>query len=173
MPTTNDVLLDAFGRVDEGVRALLGKVTIEELHIRPDGIGNPIGWLIWHLLRVQDGHLTEIAERDEVWTAGGWFERFALPFPADASGYGFTSAQVDQTRFDSAELLSGYQAAVHDVTVELITRISASRLDDVIDERWDPPVTVAVRIVSVVDDCLEHLGQANYVAGLLRAGSQH
>ena len=173
MPTTNDVLLDAFGRVDEGVRALLGKVTIEELHIRPDGIGNPIGWLIWHLLRVQDGHLTEIAERDEVWTAGGWFERFALPFPAEANGYGFTSGQVDQTRFDSTDLLSGYQVAVHGMTVELLAGISASRLDDVIDTRWDPPVTVAVRIVSVINDSLQHLGQANYVAGLCRARADH
>jgi hypothetical protein len=167
MPTTNDVLLDAFGRVDEGVRALLETVTTEEMHIRPGGVGNPIGWLVWHLLRVQDGHLAEIAERNQVWTGGGWFERFDLPFPAEAHGYGFTSGQVDQVRFDGTDLLSGYQAAVHEMTVGMISRISSSRLDDIIDTRWDPPVTVAVRIVSVIDDCLQHLGQANYVAGLL------
>ena len=82
MVTTNDVLLDAFARVDEGVRGLLASVPADELNARPDGVGNPIGWLVWHLLRVQDDHLAEIAEREQVWTADGWYERFGLPFPA-------------------------------------------------------------------------------------------
>ena len=167
MATTNDILLDAFGRVDEGVRALLDSVPTDELNVRPDGTGNPIGWLVWHLLRVQDDHLAEVAERQQVWLAGGWFERFGLPFPPAAHGYGFTSEQVDDTRFDGTELLAGYQAEVHEMTVTLLCDITAGRLDDIIDDRWDPPVTVAVRMVSVVEDCLQHLGQANYVAGLL------
>jgi len=168
MATTNEVLLDAFGRVDEGVRALLDSVRADELNVRPDGVGNPIGWLVWHLLRVQDDHLAEIAGREQVWTSGGWHERVGLPFPAEAHGYGFTSEQVDQTRVDGG-LLAGYQSEVHRMTVDLLGGIADGRLDDIIDDRWDPPVTVAVRIVSVVEDCLQHLGQANYVAGLLEA----
>lgn len=169
MATTNDLLLDAFGRVDEGVRELLSTVPADELAERPDGVGNSIGWLVWHLLRVQDDHLAEIAGCEQVWTAGGWYDRAGLPFPAAAHGYGFTSEQVDQTRFDGTELLAGYQTGVHQMTVTLLSDISAARLDDVIDTRWDPPVTVAVRIVSVAEDCMQHLGQANYVAGLLAA----
>jgi hypothetical protein len=169
MATTNDVLLDAFGRVDEGVRGLLGSTPPAELNVRPDGVGNPIGWLVWHLLRVQDDHLAEVAEREQVWTADGWYERFALPFPAAAHGYGFTSEQVEQTAFGDADLLAGYQAAVHEMTTTLLGSITEARLDDIIDTRWDPPVTVAVRIVSVAEDCMQHLGQANYVLGLLEA----
>jgi len=169
MATTNDVLLDAFGRVDEGVRGLLSSVPADELNVRPDGHGNPIGWLVWHLLRVQDDHLAEVAERQQVWMADGWFERFGLPFPPKAHGYGFSSEDVDRTTFDGADLLAGYQADVHHMTIELVRSITATRLDDVIDTNWDPPVTVAVRVVSVVEDCLQHLGQANYVAGLLAA----
>ncbi|MFT3853454.1 MAG: DUF664 domain-containing protein [Ilumatobacteraceae bacterium] len=167
MATTNEVLLDAFGRIDEGVRGLLSSVPADHLNVRPGGVGNPIGWLVWHLLRVQDDHLSEIAEREQVWIAGGWYERLALPFPPAAHGYGFTSEQVDQTRFDGTDLLAGYQAGVQAMTVELLGGITSSRLDEIIDRRWDPPVTVAVRIVSVAEDCFQHLGQANYVAGLL------
>jgi hypothetical protein len=169
MATTNEILLDAFARVDEGVRTLLSSVPPRDLNVRPDGRGNPIGWLVWHLLRVQDDHLAEIGERQQVWMANGWYERFGLPFPPKAHGYGFSSAEVDQTRFDGTDLLAGYQAEVHAMTVELLGGITAERLDDVIDTRWDPPVTVAVRVVSVAEDCLQHLGQANYVAGLLAA----
>ncbi len=170
MATTNDLLLDAFGRVDEGVRGLLGDVSADDLDVRPDGVGNSIAWLVWHLLRVQDDHLAEVAGREQAWTAGGWYERAGLPFPADAHGYGFSSEQVDQTTFDGTDLLAGYQADVHALTTELLGSISAERLDEIIDERWDPPVTVAVRIISVAEDCFQHLGQANYVAGLLQHG---
>jgi hypothetical protein len=142
--TPNDLLLDAFGRLDVGVRGLLESVAGEELNIRPNGSGNPIGWLLWHLLRVQDDHLADIAERDQVWIAGGWFERFLLPFPPEAHGYGFTSEQVDATRLDGVDLLSGYHAEVHEMTVDLVERITSTRLDDIIDRRWDPPVTVGL-----------------------------
>jgi hypothetical protein len=169
MATTNDVLLDVFGRVDEGVRGLLDSVPADELNVRPDGVGNPIGWLVWHLLRVQDDHLAEVAGREQAWTSGGWYDRFGLPFAAGEHGYGFTSDQVDQTRFDGTGQLAGYQADVHALTVDLLGAVTPARLDEIIDRRWDPPVTVAVRIVSVAEDCFQHLGQANYVAGLLAA----
>lgn len=168
MVTSNDILVDAFNRVEEGVRNLLGDLEAAQLAVRPDGKGNSIGWLVWHLARVQDDHLAEIAGREQVWTTGGWFERFALPFPADATGYGFDDADVDATVIADNALLAGYHAAVHELTTELLTGITAGRLDEIIDTRWDPPVTVAVRIVSVAEDCYQHLGQANYVAGLFR-----
>ncbi len=40
-------------------------------------------------------------------------------------------------------------------------------LDVVVDERWDPPVTLGVRLVSVVNEVNQHVGQAAYVRGLL------
>lgn len=171
MATANDLLEDAFQRVRDGVHDLLGSVGVDELSVRPDGIGNSIGWLVWHLTRVQDDHLAEIAGIEQVWTRDGWAERFGLPFPPDATGYGFSDAEVAATRVPDRDLFDGYHAAVHAMTIELVGRLDAARLDEIIDERWDPPVTVAVRIVSVAEDCFQHLGQANYVAGLLHHGS--
>ena len=40
-------------------------------------------------------------------------------------------------------------------------------LPRVVDERWDPPVTLGVRLVSVISDCLQHAGQAAFVRGIL------
>jgi len=167
MATSNQILLDAFGRVADGVRDLLDGLDAEALAVRPDSTGNSIGWLVWHLARVQDDHLAEVAGCEQAWTAGGWYARLALPFPADATGYGFDDAEVSSTRITDVDALAGYHAAVHLLTTSLLAGITAGRLDEIIDERWDPPVTVAVRIVSVVEDCLQHLGQADYVAGLL------
>lgn len=168
MATLNQILLDAFGRVADGVRDVLDGLDADALAARPGGAGNPIGWLVWHLARVQDDHLAEVAGCEQAWTAGGWHDRLALPFPAAATGYGFDDAEVSSTRITDVPALVGYHAAVHSLTTSLLAGITAARLDEVIDERWDPPVTVAVRIVSVLEDCLQHLGQANYVAGLPR-----
>ena len=44
--------------------------------------------------------------------------------------------------------------------------VTDADLDRVVDERWDPPVTLAVRLVSVLADGLEHAGQAAYIRGV-------
>jgi Protein of unknown function (DUF664) len=52
-------------------------------------------------------------------------------------------------------------------TREMLEHITPEDLERVVDRRWDPPVTLGVRLVSVADDCLQHAGQAAYVRGLL------
>ncbi len=69
----------------------------------------------------------------------------------------------------SADLLADYLGAVHGRTVEYVAGLTEADLDSVVDERWDPPVTLGVRLVSVVGDDLQHLGQAAYVRGLLES----
>ena len=56
---------------------------------------------------------------------------------------------------------------MHQLTLAYLSRVTSEELDRVVDRRWDPPVTAGVRLVSVVGDCLQHLGQAAYVRGLL------
>ena len=51
-----------------------------------------------------------------------------------------------------------------------LATLTAGDLDRIVDERWDPPVTLGVRLVSIVDDDIQHAGQAAYVRGLLGAG---
>jgi hypothetical protein len=69
---------------------------------------------------------------------------------------------------DSADLLLDYATAVHTRTAEFVRDLTDDDLDRIVDERWDPPVTLGVRLVSVLDDDLQHVGQAAYVRGALR-----
>jgi hypothetical protein len=161
-----DLLMDALDRTAEGVRGVLDGLDDEALAHRPGPDANPIGWLVWHLTRVQDDHVAWVAELEQLWTAGGYAARFDLPLDEDDIGFGHTSEQVAQVRA-SAELLLDYHAAVHARSVEWLSGVEAEELDRVVDERWDPPVTLGARLVSVVDDCAQHAGQAAYVRGLL------
>ncbi len=134
---------------------------------RPDPDANSIGWLAWHLARVQDDHIAEVAEREQVWTAQGFARRFDLPFDDSVIGYGQSSDDVAKVRVESPQLLTDYLDAVLAATQNYLSWLTPEDLDRVIDDRWDPPVTLGVRLVSVLNDDLEHAGQASYVRGLL------
>jgi uncharacterized damage-inducible protein DinB len=164
---SRDLLLDAYGRIQQSFRATVEGLTPDQLAHRPGPDANSIAWLAWHLVRTQDHHLADAAGREQAWTADGFAERFDLPFPASATGYGFSSEQVGQVRGLTADLLLDYAAAVHTRTTEFLQGLSDDDLDRVVDERWDPPVTLGVRLVSVLADDLQHVGQAAYVRGLI------
>jgi hypothetical protein len=97
-------------------------------------------------------------------------DRFGLPFGPGATGYGDSSRQVALVQV-SGDLLTGYHDAVHEQTVALVSGITDADLSRVVDEGWDPPVTLGVRLISVISDGLQHAGQAAFIRGiLLRAG---
>jgi uncharacterized damage-inducible protein DinB len=157
-----ELLADAFGRVREEVHLAVEGLTDEQLAVRLDPDANSIAWLIWHLARVQDDHVAGAFGADQVWPA--WRDRFGLN--GNEVGYGHSSAQVARIRA-SAELLTGYHDAVHEMTVGLVSGLDDADLPRIVDKRWDPPVTLSVRLVSVVSDTLQHVGQAAYVRGIL------
>jgi hypothetical protein len=157
------ILVDAFGRVRELVINLTDPLTDELGTYRPDPGANSIAWLIWHSSRIQDDHVADLAQVEQVWPT--WRERFGLPFGKWATGYGQGPKEVAAVRV-SGKLLSAYHQAVHDLTLRYLDSITAAELDRIVDTRWDPPVTAAVRLVSVIGDTMQHLGQAAYVRGL-------
>jgi uncharacterized damage-inducible protein DinB len=160
------LLLDAFDRIAGSVTDVLDGLDETQLARRPDAEGNSIAWLVWHLTRIQDDHLAAAFGHEQVWTSEGWAERFGLPMPVEATGYGQSSEEVGAVHADG-DLLAGYHRAVHRRTARALRRVADPELDRVVDERWDPPVTLGVRLVSVVADDFEHVGQAAYVRGLL------
>ncbi len=157
------ILVDAFGRVRDRVIDLTDGLTDEIATYRPDPGANSIAWLIWHLSRIQDDHVANLAQVEQAWAT--WRERFGLPFSTWATGYGQGPQQVAAVRV-SGDLLAEYHRAVHELTMSYLEDLTSEELDRIVDTRWDPPVTTAVRLVSVIGDTLQHLGQAAYVRGL-------
>lgn len=163
-----DILLDGFSRVAEAVPLVVDGLDEDQLAWFPAEDANSIAWLVWHLARVEDDHMTGIVGGEQVWTAGGWADRFAVPFDVADIGFGQSTEQAHSVRAP-ADLLTGYYAAVHERTATILEAMDDTELDRVVDERWDPPVTAAVRLVSVLNDTTQHIGQASYVRGLLGA----
>jgi uncharacterized damage-inducible protein DinB len=161
-----DLLADAFDRIQGVVGRVLDGLTDDQLAAQVGPAANSVGWLVWHLTRIQDDHVCAVAGIEQAWTAGGWYDRFGVPFDPADHGYGHSAEQVEQVKA-SGEVLRGYHDAVHARTVEYVSTLTDADYDRVVDTNWDPPVTLGVRLISVVSDDLQHAGQAAYVKGLL------
>ena len=168
--TSASLLTDAFERVRETVYDAVMGLTAEQLAFRPYPAGNSIAWLVWHLTRIQDDHVAGVAETGQVWEFGDWAPRFGLPTGSMDTGYGNTSEQVAGVIVDSAEVLTTYYDAVHERTIRYVSTLTDHDLPRIVDKAWDPPVTLGVRLVSVINDDTQHAGQAAYLRGMIQYG---
>ncbi|MEU3733153.1 DinB family protein [Streptomyces sp. NPDC033538] len=166
-----DILIEGYGRIQEEVHAAVEGLDPGALNARPADDANSVSWLVWHLTRVQDDHVADAFGLDQVWLTGEWEKRFALGLPRHDTGYGHSSAEVAKVRVDSADLLTGYHDAVHEQTLGALRSLAAGDLERIVDEDWDPPVTLGARLVSVLSDDLQHVGQAAYARGLVQSAA--
>jgi hypothetical protein len=163
--SVSELLVDGFGRIREVVHEVLGGLSVEDLTFRADQQANSIGWLIWHLTRVQDEQVAAAAGLDEVWPEG-WLQRAGLPFAPTEDGYGQDPRLVAEVRLP-AEFLAGYHDATYAQTISFLGGLRDADLSRIVDRVWDPPVTLGVRLVSTLSDDLQHAGQAAFVRGLV------
>ncbi len=166
------VLTELYGRIPELARGAVEGLDAAALVARPAPDANPIGWLVWHVARVQDHHLAEVMDQDQLWTSGDWATGFQLDPDPSNTGYGHGPRDVARVRPAGPEVLVAYLDAVSAHTEGFLAGLHAADLDRIVDRRWDPPVTLGVRLVSVADDAFQHLGQAAYVRGLTMAAAQ-
>jgi hypothetical protein len=162
----NELLIDGFGRIREIVHEVLDGLGDADLLYRADPQANSICWQVWHLTRVQDDHVAGAGGLEQVWFSEGWAKRFGLPLDPANVGYGNSSDEVAVVRAP-ADLLAAYHDATYEQTVEFLRGLTDADMDTIVDRNWDPPVTMGVRLISVLGDDLEHAGQAAFIRGLI------
>ena len=165
MELSNGLLIDAFYSIRDVVNETVNGLSVADLGFQPTESANSIAWLVWHLTRIQDDHISGLSSKAQVWVKD-WYERFNLPFEKNDTGYGHSLEDVARVRSE-ANLLTNYFNAVNTETIKYIETLDKQDYEKVVDNRWDPPVTQAVRLISIVSDDLQHAGQAAYVRGLL------
>jgi uncharacterized damage-inducible protein DinB len=166
----NGLLLEMFGRVDEHVHDSVQGLDAKALTTAPADGANTIGWLVWHITRVQDSHVADLLDGNQLWVTADWAQRFGLEPDPDNTGYGHSATEAAAIAPESSSVLIEYHQAVAARTKGFLDTVTAADLDRVVDEQFDPPVTLGVRLVSIVDDSMQHAGQAKYVRGLLGRG---
>ena len=163
------LLLELYGRIPPLARHAVEGLDVNVLTARPAPGANTIAWLVWHLARVQDDHVAELLDAEQLWVRDDWARAFGLDPEPSNTGYGHSAEEVATVRPPRPEVLLEYLDAVAARTRAMLEGLGPADLDRVVDRRWAPPVTLGVRLVSIADDSLQHAGQAAYVRGLLRA----
>lgn len=158
---------ETLGRMATRLVAELDGLTVEEMCYRPDPGGNPIAWLAWHLVRVQDHHMAHMEGGDQLWLKDGWDVKLGISTGLEDHGYGHTPEQVAAIVPSDAATLAAYQNAVSERTFEYLRGLSDDDLGRIIDRSWDPPVTLEVRLASVVNETAQHVGQVSYLRGMV------
>lgn len=164
------ILTDGYGRVGEVMEETLNGLTESDLDWQPNPDSNSMGWLAWHLTRVQDDHIADLMGEEQLWISEAWHARFNRPpSPADV-GWGHSSGDVAAFKSPPAEVLVEYHRAVLARTRQYISMLSEGDLDRELDEpQFQPLPTVGVRLVSVMSDNLQHVGQVAYLRGLRKS----
>jgi len=165
------LLTEMFDRIPPLAARAVDGLPAETLTRAPGPGRNPIAWLVWHMGRGQDVQVADLAGGQQLWVTGDWADRMGLPADPRDNGFGHTPEQVAAIQPPDGQVLLDYLGAVTDRSRAFVAGLTADDLDRVVDERWDPPVTMGVRLVSIADDCVQHAGQAAYVRGLLETGA--
>jgi len=163
------VLLDGFTRVYESLHRTLADLTEAELIREPHP---PIGWLAWRLSRIMDSNVSRLSGQEQLWIGNGWAARFGMPpEPAD---FGRSASHTrDQVRAfrASEELLLEYHDATYERMETYLKRLTAEDLARQLDEpQYQPLPTVAVRLVSVLENAMTNEGQISYLKAYHRLG---
>ncbi|MCW3815052.1 DinB family protein [Micromonospora sp. DR5-3] len=164
----SDLLTEAYDRLPELVRSAVDGLSPEQLRQAPAPGANTVGWLIWHLTRIQDHGVADLLGEEQVWVTGDWARPCGMTADPYDTGFGHGPEQVAAVRPENGQVLLDYHATVIERTRRYLRGLRPADLDRVVDPSWDPPVTLGVRLVSLLADDLQHAGQAAYVRGLIQ-----
>lgn len=157
-----DILIDLAHHPAEAA-AGLPTLSPAQLNAHVGGHPNSVAWLLWHSGREIDAQLADLNHQPQQWEK--FRSRFGLGEIADGFGLGHTPEEAAQIQVDDQALLVEYLQATLDAFIDYARSLSEADLDEVIDENWTPAVTRGVRMVSMIDDAIQHVGQAAFIAG--------
>lgn len=129
-------LQELFGRIPGHIHEAVDGLSAPDLVEATAQGANTIAWLVWHLTRVQDHHVAELLEAEQVWTTEPWPERFGLEGDANDTGYGHNAEQVASVRPDGSDALIGYYESVAARTSQLLATPRAGKRP-VVERRCD------------------------------------
>ena len=109
----SEVYLELYGRISPLIRATVDGLDTATLTLAPKPGTNPVGWLVWHLTRVQDHHVSEVLDQPQLWVSDDWSARFGLTLIPGTWVSGHQTPDIATVKPESAQALIDYYDAVY------------------------------------------------------------
>ncbi len=138
-----------------------------ETYSQPTPHSNHIGWLVWHMARVEDYWINGVLrDAGQVWNRDGWDEKFGMD-PEDR-GAGQTIEEVmAMPHIKLAELLA-YFDAVRAETGPVIETLDEETLARKIEHPRFGVITASWLVGHMVVEEAQHTGQVALIRGMMR-----
>jgi len=163
-----EILINSYEDIHGEMKRVFKGLTKDDLGWQPKPDCNSIGWLAWHLLRVEDNQVAYLFDEEQLWIKDGWHSKFDRPADAKDVGFGNTPKQVAEFKSPDIQLFLDYSEAIFKRIKNHFLSMSAADLDQPLNQYWGKtPVKLGWRLISVLEDCFQHIGQIAYVRGLL------
>ena len=171
-----ELITKQYERIWRATDNTLEGLSAEDLARRPSPEANSIGWLAWHVGRVEDRWTSLLLGRklngsdprtlhvDDLW-AGGWASTMGMPGER-GSGVGMSPAELDSFPTPSMEHLRGYYEAVRADTRELLAGLKPDMFDETRDSLFGSPLALGDMFVQIITELNQHVGQMGYLKGL-------
>ncbi|WP_163654843.1 DinB family protein [Listeria sp. PSOL-1] len=159
--------IDTLARAKERFEESLNQMSVAESNTMPAPLIKSVTWLIWHTARELDYQISDLNKSQPLWLSQGWKEKFGLDLPDDTEDWHHTPQEAAKVIVSDKAILLDYLNASIDFTTSFLNTLEEESLDEIIDANWDPVVTRATRIVSIIDDAVMHSGQAVYTRRLV------
>ncbi|UCG66019.1 MAG: DinB family protein [Deltaproteobacteria bacterium] len=160
------LIIGNYERISQVMEQALEGLTLNELNQQPSPDSNSMGWLAWHLTRLQDRAIAGLMGEEQLWVKDGWHSRFNRPHDPQDVGIGHSSEDLAAFKSPDVQTLLAYHHAVLERSKHYISRLSESDLDRKLDHPRFP--TVGARLAGIISDNFQHAGQIAYVRGLLK-----
>ena len=163
------LLTNTFIRISQVLETSLRGLTSDDLNAHPRPDCNSIGWLAWHLTRVQDRAISGFIGEEQLWLREGWHVRFNRPHDAQDFGLGHNPEDLVLFKSPDTQTLLDYHHAVLEQTKSYLKNLTESDLVQKIDHPKFP--TIGARLVAIISDNFQHAGQIAYLHGFLKGQS--
>jgi hypothetical protein len=136
----------------------------EQLIWKPAPRSNPIGFLFWHAVRVEDNMVSNWQKKVTVWEEDRWYEKLGLD--AKQYGTGFQDPDVDKVAKLPLDQVLAYSDKVFRATDVYLRTLDEDKLDFAPNPER-PRFTIALMIANfIIAHGWWHLGEIRYVKGL-------
>lgn len=161
---TNEYIILCMNRAKDMLNKSIQGLTLDQALIFPSQQSNNIVWIIWHMTRGFDRRISLIAGDEQTWISEKWYIKYNLPNSASDLGIGHTMNDVKKIIPNNISVLTEYYESVHNKMLKLLNDNQKISFNNIIVETEN---TQKYELMRMVAGTLQHVGQINYIKGLI------